>query len=101
MSMYGYDISFYDYGFSDPSVNNPIYGNPIIDYDDHLYAARRRPPVRQRDIPSSTPTVLRHDGSSPLPLGMEWSLPPRVWVFIFLLLLFFRETKYPTLDDYY
>ncbi|GKB04304.1 PX domain-containing protein EREX-like protein [Tanacetum coccineum] len=80
MSMYGYDISFYDYGFNDPSVNtSSIFGNPIIDYDDHLYAARRRPPARQRDIPANTPTVLRHDGSSPLPLGMDWSLPPRVW----------------------
>lgn len=27
-----------------------------------------------------SPPRHRHDGTSPLPLGMDWSLPPRKWV---------------------
>ncbi|KAI3786003.1 hypothetical protein L1987_45130 [Smallanthus sonchifolius] len=77
--MYGFDASFYDYGFSDPAITSSIYANRItaeIDYDDELYFRRRQmPPIK---TPSSPPEH-RHDGTSPLPLGMDWSLPPRVW----------------------
>ncbi|GFY96923.1 Phox (PX) domain-containing protein [Actinidia rufa] len=27
-----------------------------------------------------SPPKHRHDGTSPLPLGMDWSPPPRKWV---------------------
>ncbi|KAI3759628.1 hypothetical protein L6452_07575 [Arctium lappa] len=82
MSMYGYDVSFYDYGFSDPAITSSLYGNSLspmaaaIDYDD-VYV-RRRPPPRLTKNPSSPPKH-RHDGTSPLPLGMDWSLSPRIW----------------------
>ncbi|KAI7731377.1 hypothetical protein M8C21_011488 [Ambrosia artemisiifolia] len=76
MSMYGFDATFYDYGFSDPSIARSFYTNPI-DFDDDLYFRRRPPPITIRQTP---PTIeQRHDGTSPLPLGMDWSLPPRVW----------------------
>ena len=29
---------------------------------------------------STAPPKHRHDGTSPLPLGMDWSPPPRKWV---------------------
>lgn len=83
MSMYGYDASLYDYGFSNPAITNSIFGNPmaaVIDYDDEFYA--RRPPPMRQSSPIANPSIPmnhRHDGSSPLPLGMDWSLPPRVW----------------------
>ncbi|KAK1434044.1 hypothetical protein QVD17_10962 [Tagetes erecta] len=83
MSMYGFDASIYDYGFSDPAITGSIYGNPMtgaIDFEDDLYF-RRKPPVR-RLSPTQNPTTPpehRHDGTSPLPLGMDWCLPPRVW----------------------
>ncbi|XP_024970077.1 PX domain-containing protein EREX-like isoform X1 [Cynara cardunculus var. scolymus] len=86
MSMYGYDVSFYDYGFSDPAITSSLYGNSLspmaaaMDYDDGVYV-RRRPPTRlgpSSKNPSSPPKH-RHDGTSPLPLGMDWSLPPRIW----------------------
>lgn len=86
MSMYGYDVSFYDYGFSDPAITSSLYGNSLspmaaaIDYDDGVYV-RRRPPPRL-GLPTKTPSSPpkhRHDGTSPLPLGMDWSLPPRIW----------------------
>lgn len=87
MSMYGYDSSIYDFGFSsDPSITitNSFYTNPVlagIDYEDELYA-RRRPPTRHTTpiTNPSSPPKHRHDGTSPLPLGMDWSLPPRVSV---------------------
>ncbi|KAI3454216.1 hypothetical protein Pfo_010879 [Paulownia fortunei] len=34
-----------------------------------------------------SPPNHRHDGTSPLPLGMDWSLPPRIWAG--------RETVWP------
>lgn len=89
MSMYGYDVSFYDYGFSDPAINGSIYGNsisrmaPATDYDDDIYVRRRPPPRPRQRSPSKTPSSPpkhRHDGTSPLPLGMDWSLPPLNWV---------------------
>ncbi|KAL7605312.1 hypothetical protein Lser_V15G17696 [Lactuca serriola] len=88
MSMYGYDVSFYDYGFSDPAINGSIYGNsisrmaPATDYDDDIYVRRRPPPRPRQRSPSKTPSSPpkhRHDGTSPLPLGMDWSLPPLNW----------------------
>lgn len=30
---------------------------------------------------NSSPPKHRHDGTSPLPLGMDWSPPPRNWVY--------------------
>ncbi|XP_071712281.1 uncharacterized protein [Rutidosis leptorrhynchoides] len=85
MSMYGYDASVYDYGFSDSAFINPLFGNPItagISYDDELYV--RRPPPPRQTPPITNPSInppeqRRHDGNSPLPLGMDWSLPPRIW----------------------
>ncbi|KAL8230403.1 hypothetical protein R6Q57_000181 [Mikania cordata] len=79
MSMYGLDASFYDYGFSDLAITGSVYRNPItaaIEYDDEPYF-RRRSPIRP--MPPTSPPEHRHDGTSPLPLGMDWSLPPRVW----------------------
>ncbi|KAK9066294.1 hypothetical protein SSX86_013615 [Deinandra increscens subsp. villosa] len=86
MSMYGFDASLYDYGFSDPAITTSIYGNRMAatlnyDYDDELYFTRRPPPIRHTP-PAETPShppEHRHDGTSPLPLGMDWSLPPRIW----------------------
>ncbi|KAI3521214.1 hypothetical protein L1887_10675 [Cichorium endivia] len=86
MSLYGYDAPFHDYGFSDTAITRSLFGHAIppmaatIDYDDELYA-RRRPPPRQRP-PSKTPSSPpkhRHDGTSPLPLGMDWSFAPLIW----------------------
>ncbi|XP_076944871.1 PX domain-containing protein EREL1-like [Bidens hawaiensis] len=73
MSMYGLDASMYDYGFSsDTAIASSIYGHRI-DFDDEHYYRRTPPSV------THAPPEYRHDGSSPLPLGIDWSLPPRVW----------------------
>nr|XP_043616005.1 PX domain-containing protein EREX-like [Erigeron canadensis] len=77
MSMYGYDVSIYDYGFSNQAISNSLRGHTINYDDDELYF--RRPPPLRHSPPVTPPTNHRHDGTSPLPLGMDWSLPPRVW----------------------
>ncbi|KAL4584569.1 hypothetical protein LXL04_009172 [Taraxacum kok-saghyz] len=87
MSMYGYDVSFHDYGFSDTVIAGSIYGNSLssmaaaVEYDDELYARRRPPPSRPSPpiITPGSPPRYRHDGTSPLPLGMDWSLAPLIW----------------------
>jgi hypothetical protein len=33
---------------------------------------------------SRSPPKHRHDGTSPLPLGMDWSPPPKKWVYSLL-----------------
>ena len=88
MNMYGYDVSFYDYGFSDPAITTSLYGSSFspmaaaIDYDDGVYVRRRPPPrIGPSTKNPSSPPKHRRDGTSPLPLGMDWSLPPRVWVY--------------------
>jgi hypothetical protein len=37
-----------------------------------------------RRMQSRSPPKHRHDGTSPLPLGMDWSPPPKKWVYSLL-----------------
>lgn len=68
MNAYGLDLSLLDYGMS----------GQILEYLDHespsspSYSASSASPTRR-------PPSHRHDGTSPLPLGMDWSPPPRKW----------------------
>ncbi|PSS17832.1 Intracellular protein transport protein [Actinidia chinensis var. chinensis] len=81
MNLYGLDPGIYDFGFSDPSIigslsrSSPYFsetrGLETIDDDDD------GPPVMPKK-PTSPPRH-RHDGTSPLPFGMDWSPPPRKW----------------------
>ncbi|KAK0595126.1 hypothetical protein LWI29_003825 [Acer saccharum] len=85
MNLYALDLSLFDFAnFSDPIISHPdrTSSSLISSYDDDNYddddddkssksestQANRRSPPRHR-----------HDGSSPLPLGMDWSSPPRKW----------------------
>ncbi|KAL9405480.1 hypothetical protein Peur_002452 [Populus x canadensis] len=79
MDMYTYDLSLLD--FSDP------FFDPIS--TSHLHHLLHRSSSSSSSSNSSTvidrydkpksPPRHRHDGTSPLPLGMDWSLPPRKW----------------------
>ncbi|KAK9282341.1 hypothetical protein L1049_005257 [Liquidambar formosana] len=82
MNLYSHDLSLFDFNFSDPiletltrtSSNSPSSVS-ISTVDDDDDDDRRRPhPVQIRSPPKH-----RHDGTSPLPLGMDWSPPPRKW----------------------
>ncbi|XP_058226699.1 PX domain-containing protein EREX isoform X1 [Rhododendron vialii] len=88
MDMYGLEPGLYDFGFSDPSIVGSLSGSsPFLsstarftttedsgDDDDD----RPPPPVMPEKKPASPPRH-RHDGTSPLPFGMDWSPPPRRW----------------------
>lgn len=69
MNLYG-NYSYLDLGFNDPSFIDSLslsHTSSIVDGDDELRPARKSPPKH------------RHDGTSPLPLGMDWSPSPRLW----------------------
>lgn len=80
MNLYG-NYSYLDSGFNDPSfieslslshtssiVNDDLLPEMISSSADKASKGRKSPPKH------------RHDGTSPLPLGMDWSPSPRVWV---------------------
>lgn len=79
--MYGLDHGIYDFGLSDPTIIGSLSrSSPYLsahfatfddDYDDDGTPVKPKKP--------STPPRHRHDGTSPLPFGMDWSPPPRKW----------------------
>ncbi|KAJ1393479.1 PX domain superfamily [Sesbania bispinosa] len=68
MHTYAHDFSLnlYDLNFSYPYsyAEDPIIDNPFPHRNDDLHDAV---------------SVNRHDGTSPLPFGMDWSPPPSKW----------------------
>ncbi|KAL1551370.1 PX domain-containing protein EREX-like [Salvia divinorum] len=85
MNLYGLDSSLFEFGFNDPSLIESISSShPMI--TDRRYLEREEENLLRlsnsilRDIKRpSSPPKHRHDGTSPLPLGMDWSHPPRNW----------------------
>ncbi|KAK3020483.1 hypothetical protein RJ639_045733 [Escallonia herrerae] len=82
MNLYGHDFSpFGDIEFSDPTIidslsrTSPPISQPSSTADDD------QPPqtVQSNREAAGSPPKHRYDGTSPLPLGMDWSLPPRHW----------------------
>ncbi|GFZ04069.1 Phox (PX) domain-containing protein [Actinidia rufa] len=78
MNLYGLDPGIYDFGFSDPAImgslsrSSPYFRGlaTIKDDDDGTPVMPKKP---------TSPLRHRHDGTSPLPFGMDWSPPPRKW----------------------
>ncbi|KAL4386465.1 hypothetical protein GQ457_09G008170 [Hibiscus cannabinus] len=91
MNLYAHDLSLFDFtNFSDDPIIDyqssfgsfikPLSDSDSIssDYvgDAHVDDAGNKPtPVANR----KSPPKHRHDRTSPLPMGMDWSLPPRRW----------------------
>lgn len=86
MNLYGLDGSLFELGFSDPSLIESISSS-------HSMITSRRDIEREEEDllklsnsilknlkRNNSPPKSRHDGTSPLPLGMDWSPPPRNWV---------------------
>ncbi|KAJ6700705.1 PX DOMAIN-CONTAINING PROTEIN EREX [Salix koriyanagi] len=78
MDMYAYDLSLLD--FSDPifdpmSISHHQY---LLHRSSSSSSSNSSTVIDRHDKPKSPPRH-RHDGTSPLPLGMDWSLPPRKW----------------------
>ncbi|KAF7136453.1 hypothetical protein RHSIM_Rhsim08G0212100 [Rhododendron simsii] len=99
MDMYGLEPGLYDFGFSDPSIVGSLSrSSPFLsatasfttteegDDDDDRPVMPEKKPV--------SPPRHRHDGTSPLPFGMDWSPPPRKWVFFLAFVHLFTTTSY-------
>ncbi|XP_027167452.1 PX domain-containing protein EREL2-like [Coffea eugenioides] len=74
MNMYGghhdYSLYLFDLGATDPTLIESLALHPTRRHSlDENNKSRGSPPPNQH----------RHDGTSPLPLGMDWSPPPRIW----------------------
>ncbi|XP_028766394.1 PX domain-containing protein EREX-like [Neltuma alba] len=92
MHPYADDLSVLDFNFnySDPIFNPYAYRRSYLtssspslydvedDYD-LLGHGRSNPDEKKPVMKNPSPPKHRHDGTSPLPLGMDWSLPPRKW----------------------
>lgn len=86
MNLYGLDSSLFELGFSDPSLIESISSShPMI--TSRRYLEREEEDLLKLSYSilknikrNSSPPKHRHDGTSPLPLGMDWSPPPRKWV---------------------
>lgn len=101
MNLYGLDSSLFELGFNDPSLIESISSSyPMI--NDRRYNEREEENLLKlsnsilKNIKrASSPPKHRHDGTSPLPLGMDWSPPPRNWVIylIYCCWIFIRKMK--------
>ncbi|XP_055827818.1 PX domain-containing protein EREL2-like isoform X2 [Solanum dulcamara] len=81
MNLYG-NYSYLDSGFNDPSFIESLslsHTSSIVDNNDKLLPARISSSADKASKTQKSPPKHRHDGTSPLPLGMDWSPPPRVW----------------------
>ncbi|CAL0332346.1 unnamed protein product [Lupinus luteus] len=77
---YSHDMSFIDLNFN---YNTYSYAHPIINPFSHPPSFHNH--ILHHHLPNDTvlpnPTtpIHRHDGTSPLPLGMDWTPPPTKW----------------------
>ncbi|GAB4850065.1 hypothetical protein Ancab_029362 [Ancistrocladus abbreviatus] len=77
MNYYTHDLSLLGSSFSDLFIESATRNSPaspsrsvadsVASTSTDIQKAKRSPPRH------------RHDGTSPLPLGMDWSPPPRIW----------------------
>jgi hypothetical protein len=99
MNLYAHDLSLMDFNFN---LSDPI-SDPFSYPTSSLFSGSETAPTDNDDDGggnddgdgranygnksngkrverSRSPPKYRHDGTSPLPLGMDWSPPPRKWV---------------------
>lgn len=83
MNLYAHDLSLLDYSlnFSDPILEafSNSTATPYDDDDDDDDDSDGNHKGNSDSIKQRSPPRHRHDGKSPLPLGMDWSPPPRKW----------------------
>lgn len=100
MDMYSNDLALFDFGYTDLNVFESYTRSSQLfsstDSIDTRLSIDEDLVKKQQFVDGSrnpSPLRYRHDGTSPLPLGMNWSLPPGKWVraivksFLFSLLI--------------
>lgn len=75
MNIYGHDHSLLGLSFSDLFAETIARNSPDLMLESAPSTSTSDPTAN--DVRSSGPPRHRHDGSSPLPLGMDWSPAPR------------------------
>ncbi|XP_073141796.1 PX domain-containing protein EREX isoform X2 [Henckelia pumila] len=76
MNLYGINYSLFDLGFIDPALIESISTPHQTTSDGENQQKEGEFLIGKNKI---TLSLHRHDGTSPLPLGMDWSPPPRLW----------------------
>lgn len=85
MNLYAQDLSLFDYGdFGDLMIHHHDRTSSRYHEDDDYNSISVGKSTRNESkavkADRRSPPRHRHDGTSPLPLGMDWSTPPRKWV---------------------
>ena len=88
MNLYAHDLSLFDFAnFSDnPIMDHRSSFDSLVRHHNDFNSSDRTDGDDDGNIRASvasrrSPPKHRHDGTSPLPLGMDWSTPPGKWVF--------------------
>lgn len=83
MNLYGINYSLFDLGFIDPSLIESISVPHQTTSDGESQQQEGENLLGSSNFIGKNKIALsqhRHDGTSPLPLGMDWSPLPRLWV---------------------
>ncbi|XP_074344865.1 PX domain-containing protein EREX-like isoform X2 [Apium graveolens] len=75
----GSNLALYGYsGFSDPTLYQSL-SDPLFPYSSSIPTNNNNNNNNSNTPPEQQQQQHRHDGTSPLPLGMDWSPPPLTW----------------------
>ncbi|KAG5525571.1 hypothetical protein RHGRI_032015 [Rhododendron griersonianum] len=79
MNIYGLELGLHDFGISDPSIIGSLsrsfpFLSTTTDFKTTKVDDNRPPPPVVPKKKKASPPRHRHDGTSPLPFGMDWSL---------------------------
>lgn len=89
MNLYADDLSLLDYNynvsgpFGEPFSHRFLSPGPYFRGEDDDYRRNISYSLGGGEADKDSRVLSaehRHDGKSPLPLGMDWSAPPRQWV---------------------
>ncbi|KZV22600.1 hypothetical protein F511_02617 [Dorcoceras hygrometricum] len=82
MNVYGIKYSLFDLGYVDPALIESVSTTHQFTSDGENQQKEGENLLGSSNLIGNNKITLpqhRHDGTSPLPLGMDWSPPPRVW----------------------
>ncbi|XP_073269792.1 PX domain-containing protein EREX isoform X1 [Primulina huaijiensis] len=82
MNLYGINYSLFDLGLIDPALIESISTRHQTTSDGENQQKEGENLFGSSNLIEKNEMTLsqhRHDGTSPLPLGMEWNPPPRLW----------------------
>lgn len=80
MDIFTHDLSLFDFNLSDTMIESLPHRHDSPPSSPSTSSAAAAGPSGESNHRAVSPPRHRHDGRSPLPLGMDWSLPPSKWV---------------------